>query len=116
MQDNESKVISMTAQKPIPVEELTPHQALQEVIASRQRIADLEYKSKQLGKQLGRSGATIYGLRNQVAGLRQALTISPGDYDRLLATARQQAQLIGTLQDKIKASEVVEPYHGKATA
>ena len=43
----------------------------------------LAWKVKNLGKQLGRAGETIYRLRNENAALRQGLQLRPGDYERL---------------------------------
>jgi len=43
----------------------------------------LAWKVKNLGKQLGRAGETIYRLRNENAALRAGLQLTPGDYTRL---------------------------------
>lgn len=49
----------------------------------KREVRTLAWKVKNLGKQLGRAGETIYRLRNENAALRQGLQVAPGDYERL---------------------------------
>lgn len=67
----------------------------------------LRWQNKNLGKQLGKAGSTIFELRNLVAAIRQGLLVTPGDYTRLLNQSREQAIRIQELEEKAAASETV---------
>lgn len=49
----------------------------------------LRWKAKQLGKQLGRQGQTIFRLRNEIAALRSVIAVKPGDLERLFDSSRE---------------------------
>lgn len=59
----------------------------------------LRWEVRQLGKQLGRAGRTIFALRNEVAALRQTLAIPPGDYERLFRSSRALRDVNAQLRD-----------------
>jgi hypothetical protein len=68
-------------------------------------VRTLRWQLKQLGKQLGRAGATIYQLRNEVAALRGMASVSPGDYKRLLNQLRDSETENRRLREKLTAKE-----------
>ena len=92
-------------------------------------VRTLKYQKKLLGKQLGKAGATIFDLRNQVAALREIVQFTPGDYKRVLARLRDAEAENRRLRAEnrrlraenrrlrgLAATEAVEPYHGKTTS
>lgn len=69
-------------------------------------IRTLRYRQKQLGKDLGRAGATIFALRNELAAIREVRgQISPGDYRRLLNEKRSVDTENRRLREKLAAKE-----------
>lgn len=85
----------------VELEKLTPAELAREV-------RTLRYQKRQLGKQLGRAGATIFALRNEVAGLRGVAHVTPGDHARLLEQLRMLHAENVRLQDKLDSQPV--PY------
>lgn len=55
----------------------------------RRENRTLLWQVKQLGKQLGKQGDTIFRLRNEAAALRLASLLTPGDYHRMLTQLRE---------------------------
>lgn len=78
---------------------MTALQDAQITILSRE-IRTLKWKNKELGRSCGKQGARIYDLRNEVAALRQALTIDPGSYRNLLANLRETRRDNATLAEE----------------
>lgn len=71
-------------------------------------VRSLKYQKRQLGKQLGAAGRTIFQLRNEVAALREAVQWNPGDRARLL---RENTAVIienRRLKEKLAAAEGVD--------
>lgn len=80
----------------------------------RQENRTLRWKAKGLGKQLGKQGQTIFRLRNEVAALREAITVSPGTIQRLIASTQELVVLNDDLvaenlrlREKLAAKESV---------
>lgn len=73
----------------------------------RQENRTLRWKAKQLGKQLGKQGQTIFQLRNENAALRDALSVSPGEMHRLVARVRELVLENCELREKLAAKERV---------
>jgi hypothetical protein len=66
-------------------------------------IRTLKWRLKLLGKQLGKSGATIYALRNENAALRLNPELrSTGDYRRLLNQLRDSENENRRLREKLQ--------------
>lgn len=74
-----------------------------ETIHSENRT--LRWKARQLGKQSGRQGRTIFALRNEVAALREGLKVHPGDYTRLLTRFRSLQEENQRLREKLAAKQ-----------
>lgn len=72
----------------------------------RRENRTLQWKAKNLGRQLGKAGQTIYELRCEIALLRGAVTYRPGDIARLLAQLRAAEARIERLQEKLATAEV----------
>lgn len=68
-------------------------------------VRHLKWQLKQLGKQLGKAGATIYALRNENAALRQMLTVDRGDYARNLQRIRNAEAAIHVLIEKLDVAQ-----------
>lgn len=64
-------------------------------------VRTLKWKLKTLGKQNGRQGTTIYGLRNEVVALRVGLSVFPGDYKRVLQRLREAEEENRRLREKL---------------
>lgn len=71
----------------------------------KREIRTLKWQVRQLGKQLGRAGATIHQLRGANAALREMAARSPGEYDRLFAQLRAAQVENRRLRDKLDAKE-----------
>ena len=65
---------------------------------AHREVRTLKWKLKLLGKQLGKAGQTIHELRNSNAALRLAVTVHPGDYERLLQQNRELARQLSAAQ------------------
>lgn len=68
-------------------------------------VRTLKWKLRNLSKQNGRQGATIFALRNEVAALREANTFNPGDRARLFAEVRALNVENRRLRDKLDTKE-----------
>lgn len=71
-------------------------------------VRELKWKLKELSKQNGRQGHTIFNLRNENAALREA--ISPDHrrgYQRNLERMRLAEAEVAALQEKLNAREQV---------
>ena len=66
-------------------------------------VRHLRRKVKELGKQNGKSSATIYALRNEAAALREAVTWNPGDRARLYNEVRELNVENRKLREQVEA-------------
>lgn len=64
------------------------------------QVRGLQWKLKQLGKQAGKQGQTIFELRNENAALREAVHWSPGDRARLYGDLRRTAVELRRAQEE----------------
>ncbi len=74
---------------------------------AHREVRTLKWRIKLLGKQLGRAGQTIHELRNRCAALSLAITVNPGDYQRLLEQNRDLARQLSDAQSKLRAQAKV---------
>lgn len=66
----------------------------------------LRYRVKQLGKELGRTGARLYDARCQLAEARACNQIDPTGYRGLLARCREAEARVAEYEEAIRDTEM----------